>query len=112
MRIEIRRSDHQPLPSDINEVDERYQIGAKDLYQFWLGLLDERQLSLGERIKRGNEFFDRHFSGNEVGSWLEERDSEHLKTRAILIKELAYQDWDRVHSGKRNNPPSSWYPSN
>jgi len=111
MKIEAGRTEHSPLPSDLNEVDKKYYQAAKDLYGFWIGLLKERHLTSEERIKRGGEFFDRHFPESEIGAWLEESDPRYRKTRAILIKELAYQDWYRVNENRRNNPPSSWYPS-
>lgn len=112
-----RQSDHLPLPSDINEVDDNFKRAAKDLYAFWIGLLNEKHLSPEEIEKRGNEYFDRHFFKNGVetdeGFWLLGYDfrSYHRspKTRATLIKELAYQDFSRDKDGKRNNPPSSWY---
>lgn len=95
-----------PLPSDINDNPD-YQKACRECYDFWIRMLN-RGIKGDELVLEGTKFFDEHFEDG-VDEWLEGLDPVWIKRRAILIKGKAYQDWYRVHDGKRHNPPSKYF---
>lgn len=86
-----------------------YKEDCEELYGFWIKILDEG-IKPNERITSAENFFrDQFKKGNPVLKWFQEDDPTWGKPRAVLIKELAFQDWHRVRDKVRNNQPSVHY---